>query len=87
MPRAKHNGLIITIKHGDEGYLDIFIKEKETGAEILAGSPKKVTEKIALGQFLTKMGVELKVGSKVDLQKALLRREVTFLSIGEEIEV
>ena len=83
-----HNGIIKAIKHREEpfGYIDIFITEKESGAELKAGYPDKITERTVLGKFLAKMGIKLEVGVKIDLNKQLLAREVSFMTENEETE-
>jgi len=43
-------------------------------------------EKTQLGKFLTKMGFDFQVGEKVDLRRALLGSEVTFMTENEENE-
>jgi len=85
---GKHTGIITKLQHRTVpfGYIDIFIKEKKTEAELRAGFGDKITERTALGKFLVKMGVNLEVGVNIDLQKELLGREVTFMSENEETD-
>lgn len=83
-----HDGIIKNIKHRDEpyGYIDVFITEKKSGAELKAGYPDKITERTVLGKFLAKMGIKLEVGVKIDLCVELLGREVSFMTENEETE-
>lgn len=86
IPDGKHEGIITTLVHRDDpfGYVDICIIEKVTGAKVKVGFPDKITVGTGLGKFLTKMGVNLKVGAKVDLSKELLGAEVIFITQNEE---
>ena len=86
IPDGVHEGIITELEHRTDpfSYIDIHIKEKVTGAKVRVGFPGKITVGTGLGKFLTKMGIDLKVGVKVDLSKELLGAEVTFLTQNEE---
>lgn len=88
IPDGKHEGIIIKIEHRAEpfGYIDISIKEKKTEAQLKLGFPDTITERTGLGKFLTKMGTDFIVGNKIDLNKELLARKVTFMSENEETD-
>lgn len=88
IPDGKHDGLITAVKHREEpyGYIDVFIKEKKTEAELKTGFPDKITERTSLGKFLVKMGTVVEVGIKIDLNSELLSREVSFMTENEETD-
>lgn len=88
IPDGKHEGIIVDVTHREDpfGYIDVFIKEKVTGAKIKVGFPDKITETTALGKFLVEMGYSLYVGELLDLKRLLLSQAVTFSTVNEETD-
>lgn len=88
IPDGMHEGLITTLVHRDDPfeYVDIHIKEKDSEATLKVGFPMKLTTGTGLGKFLTKMGVDLAVGAKIDLSNELLGAEVIFMTQNEETD-
>ena len=82
---GKHNGTIEKIEFRTEPYeyTDIFVKEQETGFIVKHGCPTLISEKTKLGKLLAKF-VELKVGEKLDPEKVLSGKEITFMTIMEK---
>lgn len=88
IPDGKHTGIITEIAFREEpfGYIDISIQEKKSKAELKTGYPAKITQRTSLGKLLSKFGVAVEVGVKIDLKREMLSREVTFVTENEENE-
>jgi len=82
---GKHTGVVDNVEFRSEpfSYVDVFVKEQETGFIIKYGCPTLISEKTKLGKLLSKFA-ELKVGSKLDPEKVLSGKEVTFMTIVEK---
>lgn len=85
---GKHEGVItaVTYRETPYRYADIFIKEKESGAQIKVGFPTNVSQKSGLGKLLLKFDKTIKVGQKVDPEKVLVGRDCYFQTITEQHE-
>ena len=83
---GKHNGLIDHIEYRDDpfSYTDIYIKEIETGFILKYGCPTNTTDKTKLGKLLLKFSNNIKVGEKVNPEKILNGKEITFMTITEK---
>lgn len=79
---GKHTGIIEKVEYREEpfNYTDIFIKEQETGFIIKHGCPTLISEKTKLGKLLEQF-TKLEIGTKLDPEKVLVGKEVTFMTI------
>jgi len=76
-----HNGKIVGVKFRTEpyNYTDILIEPEELkDFTIAVGYPTKITLNSGLGQLIQRMGFELIVGQKVDLEEMLVGKECVF---------
>lgn len=87
IPEGKHEAVITRIEERTEPYhyIDIFFKlDNET--EIKYGAPATVSERSKLGKLLISLGAKLIPGEKIDLEKALLNKKVTLMTVNETSE-
>jgi len=78
-----HQGVVDHIenrKYENYEYVDIFIKENETGCILKYGCPNNASEKTKLGKLLLKFKTDIEVGEKVDPEKILSGKEVKFMT-------
>lgn len=82
---GRYDGEIVRVEYRTDPYeyTDVFIKEKESGMEIKFGCPSNVSAKSKLGKLLCQF-VQLTVGEKVDPEKILVGKKVSFLTIQEK---
>jgi len=84
---GKHSGRIIRVEYRDDpyNYTDVFIKEKKTDFELKYGAPTSLSKNTKLGKLLMQF-TTLDVGSKIDPEKVLLSKDVTFMTIMEKTD-
>lgn len=82
---GKHKGKISSVEYRETPYkyTDVFIKEEKTEFELKFGCPTSTSEKSKLMRLLAKFQ-EIKPGDKVDPEKVLVGKDVTFMTITEE---
>jgi len=82
---GKHEGVIERIEYREEPfkYTDVFVKEKESGFELKFGCPTSAGINTKLMRLLSKFA-DIKPGIKVDPEKILLAKQVTFMTMQEE---
>jgi len=89
---GKHKGTIskietktVEVKKGTATYLEIFIVEEDSGVELKAGVPFRITENTALGMILTNFGAELTEDTEIDVEEFIKpKMKVTFLTKTEK---
>lgn len=81
---GRHEGVVSKIEYRTEPYqyTDIYIKEKKHEFELKYGCPSVVSERSKLGKLLGQF-TELKKGEKIDPEKVLVDKEVTFMTMQE----
>jgi len=80
---GKHTGKITRIEERTEPYhyIDIFI-ELENGIELKYGCPASISTQSKLGKTLNQF-TELEPGEKINIEKTLVGKKVTFMTINE----
>ena len=81
-----HVGIVDHVENRTDPYeyLDIFIKENYTGFILKYGCPNNATEKTKLGKLLLKFKPSIKVSEKVDPEKLLTGKQITFMTVTEK---
>jgi len=75
----------VEVKSGTATYLEIFILEEESGVELKAGMPFRVTENTSLGMVLANFGAELQEDLDIDIEEFIKPdMKVTFLTKTEK---
>lgn len=82
---GKHYGVITRVEYRSTPfkYCDIYIKEDSTKLELKYGVPSYITERTKLGVLLSEF-TKLDVGSKIDPEKILLGKRVSFVTVDEK---
>ena len=82
---GKYEGIVSRIEYREEpyAYTDIFIKEKDSEMELKYGCPSRISTKSKLGKLIGQFH-ELQKGAKIDPEKVLLNKEVTFMVMQEK---
>jgi len=87
LEEGKHYGEVENIEYKTEPfkYVDIHVKEKETGFVLKCGVPDVVTENSALGHVLVNFGAKLKEGEGVEIEDFIKEGlKVSFITINEQ---
>jgi len=84
---GKHEAVITRIGERIEPYhyIDIYFK-LEDGMEVRYGVPAAISEKTRLGKILAILGQKLSVGEVIDLEKVLVGKKVSLMTINEDTE-
>jgi hypothetical protein len=79
-----HTGEIIKISYRDDPYeyVDFFIKVDNKDITLKYGAPSNLTAQTKLGKLVLRF-VNLEVGQKIDLEKLLIGKKVSFQTISE----
>ena len=92
LEEGKREGLIenityrdIEIKGKKVTYADIEIKDKESGITLRYGASAYISEKSKLGKVLANF-IEIKTGLKIDPEKILVGKEVTYMTMNEKTD-
>lgn len=84
---GKHEGVISKVadKTTEQGYkyVDVFVKEKESGFEIKYGCPENTSIESKLMKLLKVFKPDLEIGQKVDPEAILKDKNVTFMTMQE----
>ena len=82
---GKHEGIITRVEYRTEpfSYTDVFISVNKEGFELKYGCPTSAGTESKLMQLLNQF-VPIKAGMKVDPEKTLIGRKVTFITMQEK---
>jgi hypothetical protein len=84
---GKHEGTITGVEERTEPYhyIDVFITATFKDKEVVLkyGCPATLSENSKLGKLVKAVAGELEVGSKVNLEKTLIGKKVTFVTVNE----
>jgi len=88
---GQHIGVITRIEYRNEPYkyTDSFIETKDAEGNVVElkyGCPTSITAVTKLGKLLKTFGAELKVKSKIDPEKILVGKKVTFMTLNKVTE-
>ena len=84
---GKHSGIIEDITYRDTPYeyVDLSIKPDNSELSLKVGYPQNVSPNSALGKLLTRFGINLENGKKVNLYQTFINKKVDFVTISENI--
>ena len=84
LTEGKHNGVIVNIEYRDEpyNYADMIIEAE--GATLKCGYPAFVAKDSKLGTLLERFGATITVGAEIELEKVLVGKKCTFLTMMEK---
>jgi hypothetical protein len=79
-----HFGEIVKISYRDDpfDYTDIYISVDGTDITLKYGAPSNLTSQTKLGKLVLRF-VNLEVGQKIDLEKLLVGKKISFQTISE----
>jgi hypothetical protein len=87
LPDGKHTGTITEVKYREEpyAYTDIYIQEDKTELTLKYGCPTDISENTKLGKLIAQF-TPLEAKKKIDPEKILKNKKVSFMTITEETE-
>jgi|GEM_PF-3348479 len=85
---GQHIGVITRVEYRTEPYkyADVFVETKDKEGNIVElkyGCPTNISTVTKLGKLLKLFGSELKVKSKIDPEKVLIGKKVTFMTLNK----
>jgi len=89
--QGQHIGVITTVEYRTEPYkyTDVFVETKDKEGNIVElryGCPTNISSVTKLGKLLKSFGAELKVKAKIDPEKILAGKKVTFMTLNKETD-
>ena len=88
LEEGQHKGSITKVEYRNKPefkyeYVDVFVKPDGKEFEIKYGCPKYLSEDSKLGKLLVLFGADVKPKTKIDPDKFLVGKKVTFVSVNE----
>ena len=84
---GKHTGTITNLVYRDTPfkYADLHIKPDGKDFELKVGYPQKISPGSALGDLLSRFGIQLVKGQNINLYKEVVGKKTEFVTISETV--
>ncbi len=84
---GKHSGVISKVIYRDQPYpyVDIYVRPDEKDYELKVGYSQYISQNSALGELLTRFGIALVRGERLNLYSLLVNKRVEFISFSEAV--
>jgi len=89
VPEGRHTATISKLNEAYRGagnfhYIDVYFKLDEGGLEIKYGCPASISDTSKLGRLLVTAGLNLEVGTMVDLEQALIGKRFALMTMNKK---